>query len=80
MWRTGKLVIGLFTAGQEAVSQISDDATMGARSEAMCLVGNRKALSQIWVTASVCAIATANLPPTHWENTPNWGAHSEHSI
>ncbi len=45
MWRQGKLVIGLFAAGQDAVTQISDDTTIEARSEAMYLVGNRKALS-----------------------------------
>ncbi len=80
MRRHGKPVIGLFAAGKDAVSQIADDTTIEARSEAMYLVGNRKALSQIWVTALACAIATANLPPTHWEATPNWWAHSEHSI
>ncbi len=46
MWRQGRLVIGLFAAGQDAVSQISDDTTIEARSEAMYLVGNRKALSR----------------------------------
>ncbi len=80
MWRQGKLVIGLFAAGQDAVSQVSDDTTIEARSEGTYLVGNWKALSQIWVTSSACAIATTNIPPTHWVTTPNWGAHSDHSM